>query len=132
MSDPQATTPVAPTPPPKRMWSRAAIPVIIAGIGGVLLVLYAWKLPPFTGTVQSTENAYVRGYVTLLAPKVDGYVRAVRVKDFQAVTKGQVLVQIDDSIFRQKLAQAQASVQSAQAALDANIQAQTSNAARPA
>ncbi len=128
MSDPQA--PVTPPPPPKRMWSRAAIPVLVAGIGGVLLVLYAWKLPPFTGTVQSTENAYVRGYVALLAPKVDGYVTAVAVRDFQAVKAGQVLVQIDDRIYRQKLAQAEAGVQSAQAALDANVQAQTSNAAQ--
>jgi len=129
MSDPQ-TPPPAPPPPAKRLWSRAAVPVIIAGIGGVLLVLYAWRLPPFTGTVQSTENAYVRGYVTLLAPKVDGYVTAVSVKDFQAVKAGQVLVQIDDRIYRQKLAQAEAGVQSAQAALDANLQAQTSNAAQ--
>lgn len=129
MSDPQ-TPPPAPPPPPKRMWSRAAIPVVAAGVGGVLLVLYAWKLPPFTGTVQSTENAYVRGYVTLLAPKVDGYVTQVLVKDFQPVTKGQVLVRIDDRIFRQRLAQAEASVQSAQAALDANTQAQASNAAQ--
>jgi multidrug resistance efflux pump len=129
MSDPQAAPP-APPPPPKRLWSRAAIPVVVAGLGGVLLVLYAWRLPPFTGTVQSTENAYVRGYVTLLAPKVDGYVIAVAVKDFQPVAKDQVLVQIDDRIFRQRLAQAQATVQSAQAALDANLQAQTSNAAQ--
>lgn len=126
MSDPQAETP--PPPPKKRLWSRAAIPVIVAGLGGVLLVLYAWKLPPFTGGVQSTENAYVRGYVTLLAPKVDGYVTAVAVKDFQAVKQGQVLVQIDDRIYRQKLAQAEASVQAAQAALDANVQAQNANA----
>lgn len=129
MSDPQ-TSPPAASPPPKRLWSRAAVPVVVAGIGGVLLVLYAWKLPPFTGTVQSTENAYVRGYVTLLAPKVDGYVTAVTVKDFQPVKAGQVLVQIDDRIYRQRLAQAQAGVQSAQAALDANLQAQTSNAAQ--
>jgi multidrug resistance efflux pump len=96
MSDPQA--PPVPPAAPKRLWSRAAVPVIVAGIGGVLLVLYAWRLPPFTGTVQSTENAYVRGYVTLLAPKVDGYVTAVAVRDFQAVKAGQVLVQIDDRI----------------------------------
>ena len=131
MSDPQTPPPAAPpAAAPKRMWSRAAIPVIVAGLAGVLLVLFAWRLPPFTGTTQSTENAYVRGYVTLLAPKVDGYVTAVAVKDFQAVTAGQLLVQIDDRIYRQKLAQAQASVQAAQAALDANIQAQTSNAAQ--
>jgi multidrug resistance efflux pump len=128
MSDPQVPPPAP--PPPKRLWSRAAIPVVVAGLGGVLLVLYAWKLPPFTSTMQGTENAYVRGYVTQLAPKVDGYVTAVTVKDFQAVRAGQVLVQIDDRIYRQKLAQAEASVQAAQAALDANTQAQTSNAAQ--
>ncbi|EJL20396.1 hypothetical protein PMI01_05406, partial [Caulobacter sp. AP07] len=52
MSDPQAApqAPAAPPPPPppapsKRLWSRAAIPVVVAGLGGVLLVLYAWRLP---------------------------------------------------------------------------------------
>ncbi|MBO9709309.1 MAG: HlyD family secretion protein [Caulobacter sp.] len=130
MSDPQAAAPQAAAPPRVRLWSRAAIPVVVAGLGGVLLVLYAWKLPPFTGTVQSTENAYVRGYVTLLAPKVDGYVTQVAVKDFQAVKAGQLLVQLDDRIYRQRLAQAEASVQSAKAALDANTQAQASNAAQ--
>jgi multidrug resistance efflux pump len=69
-------------------------------------------------------------HASLLAPKVDGYVTEVLVKDFQPVTKGQVLVRIDDRIFRQRLAQAEASVQSAQAALDANTQAQASNAAQ--
>jgi multidrug resistance efflux pump len=125
MSDEQI--PASPRP---RLWSRAAVPIVVAALGGVLLVLYAWKLPPFEGSVQSTENAYVRGYVTLLAPKVDGYVTAVAVKDFQTVKAGQVLVQLDDRPYRQKVAQAEASVQSAQAALDANLQAQTSNAAQ--
>jgi len=29
------------------------------GIVGVLVILYAWQLPPFTRHVQFTDNAYV-------------------------------------------------------------------------
>ncbi|MDB5458186.1 MAG: secretion protein HlyD family protein [Caulobacter sp.] len=128
MSD-APTAPPPPTPP-RRPWSRAAIPVIVAGLGGVLLVLFAWRLPPFDSTVQSTDNAYVRGYVTLIAPKLDGYVTQVAVKDFMPVTQGQVLVRIDDANYRQKLAQAEATLRAAQAALAANTQAQAANAAQ--
>jgi multidrug resistance efflux pump len=101
-------TPEAQQPPAKRPWSRAAIPVIAAAIGGVLLVLFAWRLPPFDTGVQSTDNAYVRGYVTLISPKLDGYVSEVRVKDFMPVKAGEVLVVVDDRNYRQKVDQAQA------------------------
>ena len=108
-------TPEAQQPPAKRPWSRAAIPVIAAAIGGVLLVLFAWRLPPFDTGVQSTDNAYVRGYVTLISPKLDGYVSEVRVKDFMPVKAGEVLVVVDDRNYRQKVDQAQAGVGQAQA-----------------
>ncbi|MFZ6647410.1 HlyD family secretion protein [Undibacterium sp. TJN25] len=73
---------------------------------GVLLVLYAWHLPPFSSAIETTENAYVRGSVTLIAPKVDGYVTEVLVQDFNSVTAGQVLVKLDDRNYRAKLEQA--------------------------
>ena len=52
-------------------------------IVGVLIVLYAWNLPPFRSTLQSTENALVRGQVTIISPQLSGYVVEVRVQDFQ-------------------------------------------------
>jgi membrane fusion protein (multidrug efflux system) len=65
----------------------------------------------------STDNAYVRGDITSLAPKVGGYVVAVEVADNQAVRAGQVLFRIDDRDYRARLAQAEANVAAAQARL---------------
>ena len=64
--------------------------IIVAAIGvvGVLVILYAWHLPPFEAVVPATENAYVRGRITSLAPQVAGYVAAVEVTDFQRSTRG--------------------------------------------
>lgn len=93
---------------------------------GVGIVLYAWQLPPFTSTVQTTENALVRGQVTLISPQVSGYVTAVPVQDFQHVKQGQLLASIDDRIYRQQWDQANAHLRTAQANLDNWIQTQRS------
>ncbi len=94
--------------------------VAAAALAGVALVLHAWKLPPFRGDMESTENAYVRGSVTVIAPKVDGYVAEVLVRDFATVEAGQVLVRLDDRNYRQRLDQAKAALAAQQANL-ANV-----------
>ncbi len=96
------------------------LPTVIAaviGLAGVLLVLFAWHLPPFAPAQPTTENAYIRGKVTALAPQLSGYVSEVAVVDFQAVAKGDLIARIDDRIYRQKLAQAEAALAAARAAL---------------
>jgi multidrug resistance efflux pump len=85
------------------------IPIAIASaaaVGALLLVLHTWRLPPFSSAVESTEDAYVRGYVTIVAPKVDGYVAEVAINDFQHVTAGQAVVRLDDRNYRHRLEQA--------------------------
>lgn len=75
----------------------------------------------------STDNAYIRGDVTALAPKVGGYVTAVEIEDNQAVRIGDILFRIDDRDYRARLAQAVANVSAAEARLtnvDADIQLQ--------
>ena len=67
-----------------------------------------WQLWPFTGSPVTTENAYVRGQLTVLAPQVAGYVTEVRVQDFEQVRQGQVLVRIDDRQYQQRVAQRRA------------------------
>jgi multidrug resistance efflux pump len=84
---------------------------------GVLIVLYAWDLPPFRSAVQSTENAMVRGQVTIISPQLSGYIVEVDVQDFQRVRQGQLLMRIDDRIYQQRLAQAQAQLATQRAAL---------------
>ncbi len=103
---------------------RSQILVALATIAGVLLMLYAWRLPPFKGSMESTENAYVRGAITVIAPKVDGYVTEVLVHDFQTVKAGDALVQLDDRNYRQRVAQAQATLDAQQANLDNLAQTQ--------
>ena len=59
----------------KTFRSPTTLLTLLAGLAGVLLVLYAWRLPPFATTVEMTDNAYVRGYVTVVSPQLSGYVR---------------------------------------------------------
>jgi multidrug resistance efflux pump len=84
---------------------------------GVLIVLYAWNLPPFHSAVQTTENALVRGQVTIISPQLSGYIVEVDVQDFQTVRQGQLLMRIDERIFQQRLEQARAQLASQRAAL---------------
>lgn len=93
---------------------------------GVLIVLYAWNLPPFHSAVEGTENAMVQGQVTLISPQLPGYVVEVDVQDFQHVRQGQLMFRIDDRIYRQRLEQARAQLQAQQAALANYAQSRTS------
>ena len=79
----------------------------LLGVAGIVLVLYAWRLPPFAGTEEVTDNAYVRGQVTILSPQITGYVAEVAVKDYDKVKAGQFLARIDDRIYQQKVKQAE-------------------------
>jgi multidrug resistance efflux pump len=110
--------------PPKKTVLFSVV-LVLAALTGVLLVLWAWRLPPFTSGVQHTDNAYVRGQVTVIAPQVTGYVTAVEVQDFQAVRRGQLLATIDDRIYRQRVQQARAALHAAEASLANSAQAQS-------
>ncbi|MCB8820384.1 HlyD family secretion protein [Microvirga rosea] len=110
--------------------STATIIALLLGFSGVMLILYAWRLPPFTSTVETTDNAFVRGQVTLISPQLAGYVSEVSVQDFQKVKAGQVLVRLDNRIYEQKLKQAQANLAVQKAALANSQQKRRSDEAR--
>ena len=129
---PPAATPAAPTGAPKYLKpsNRAVVIMVLLALVGVALILRGWQLWPFTSAIASTDNAYVRGQVTVLAPQVNGYVTDVLVKDFQHVRQGDVLLRIDDRIYRQRVAQAEAALDSAKAALANSDQSQAQNRAQ--
>ena len=102
------------------------IAIAVIALLAVLAILYAWRLPPFAGLHEDTDNAYVRGKVTIISPQVSGYVTSVPVQDFAEVKAGQVLATIDDRIYRARVAQAEANVAAQQAALANSTQAQRS------
>lgn len=86
---------------------------LFVGVGGlvvaVLAVLFAWNLPPFDWGDETTNNAYLRGRTTVISPQVAGYLAEVPVTDFQRVRKGDALARIEDTPFRDRLAQGEAS-----------------------
>ncbi|KIS42830.1 HlyD family secretion protein [Kosakonia radicincitans] len=92
------------------------------GLVGVLVILYAWQLPPFTRHIEFTDNAYVRGQTTFISPQVNGYITEVPVQDFVWVKKGDLIMQIDDRIYRQRVDQAKATLAMKKAALANNLQ----------
>lgn len=110
--------------------STATVVAVAIGLAGACLVLYAWRLPPFTSSLQTTDNAYVRGQVTLISPQLNGYVAEVAVQDYQKVKAGQLLVRIDDRIYEQKLQQAKATLAAQQAALAGSAQKRLSDEAK--
>jgi len=92
-------------------------------LGAVAVPAAGWAWARSSGET-STDNAYIRGDVTSLAPKVAGYVTAVDVGDNQTVRAGDVLFRIDDRDYRARLEQAVANVDAAQARLT-NVDADT-------
>lgn len=58
------------------------------------------------GSSVHTENAYVKADKISLAPEVSGIVAEVAVRANQAVNKGDLLVQLDDTPFRLAVAEA--------------------------
>jgi multidrug resistance efflux pump len=111
-------------PPPRQpiVW----VAIILVGLGAILAALWAWSLFPFSRGVERTDDAYVRGLTAVISPQVSGYVTAVSVRDYQNVAAGDVLVRIDDRIYRAKVDQARGALAAAQAALVNNQQAKAS------
>ena len=114
-------------PPKRRLW--VSVLIVVFAVAGTLLVLWAWRLPPFSAALQTTDNANVRGQTTVIAPQVSGYVREVLVQDYQHVQGGEVLARIDDRIYAQHVEQAKAGVQTQGANLANFAQSQRSSAA---
>jgi membrane fusion protein, multidrug efflux system len=113
-------------PPPRRIaWQSTAIRLFILLLIGaiVIFVAYEWDWWVSSAVIQTTDDAYLQADTTPLAAKVPGYVRQVPVDDFQTVKAGDLLAQLEDNDYRAELAQKQADVDAARAAIN-NIEQQ--------
>lgn len=59
---------------------------------------------------QSTDNAYLQGDITIISPKVGGYIEKTLVEDNQMVKAGDLLATIDDRDFLAEKEKAEANV----------------------
>jgi len=92
---------------------------LVIGIGGVWYGHQWWTVWRF---MESTDDAYVGGEVTAIAPKIAGFIAEVAVTDNQSVHAGDLLIKIDDRDYRAGLAKARAGVAAPHATL-ANLDA---------
>jgi membrane fusion protein, multidrug efflux system len=127
-----ATSPIPVTTPPrvveqvpsrfKSVWQKYGTPLIVVllAVAVIATITRNWNGWEGGRVEQVTNDAYVRGDLTPLSTKVPGLVREVKVNDYQAVRKGDVLVQLDDEDYKAQVAQAAAGVEAAKAALENN------------
>ncbi len=107
---------------PRFGWVFPLLRVVFVVLAGVLVWYIAGHWNRWTGGArfESTDDANIAGDVTPLAAKVSGYIETVSVGDFQRVRKHDLIAVIEPSDYRAQLAQAEANLAAAQAAL-ANI-----------
>jgi multidrug resistance efflux pump len=90
------------------------------GAGGVLLLLVFIEGVPWLVTALttvSTDDAFVNGHVTFVAPRVPGQVARVLVDDNNRVHTGDLLVELDKEPHQVELKIAEAAVDASQADL---------------
>jgi membrane fusion protein (multidrug efflux system) len=109
-----------PLPVSRGSWDRLAIPLfaVLVALGFVALATLRWDAWVGSATIQITNDAYVRAEMTRLSSRVAGEVLTVAANDFQRVKAGDLLIQIDPADYEAQVAQAEAGVAGAQAALD--------------
>jgi membrane fusion protein, multidrug efflux system len=119
---PQRDSASKPTSPPVGQ-SFARRRRLLMGLLGVLALLLAsvFGIPWIRSALStvSTDDAYVNGHVTFVAPRVRGQVSRVLVDDNNRVHKGDLLIELDKEPFRDAVAVKKAAVDTAQADLQA-------------
>jgi membrane fusion protein (multidrug efflux system) len=92
------------------MWVAGGVVILLLLIEGVPWFVTAW-------TTVSTDDAFVNGHVTLVAPRVAGQVTRVLVDDNNRVHTGDLLVQLDKEPYQLQVNTSQATVAAAEADL---------------
>jgi len=93
--------------------------VIVLLVVALSYAAHWWNLGRY---LQSTDDAYVGGDITVINGKVPGYIGQVAVQDNQKVKAGDLLIKLDDRDYQAALQQAQGAVVAQQATL-VNLQA---------
>lgn len=89
--------------------------LILIVLGTVALGLLYWFF--FVRGTESTDDAYLKGNITIITPKVTGYVTDIMIQDNQRVKKGDVIAQIDQRDFKARVAETHATVDALKARL---------------
>lgn len=109
--DPDAV--VAPEPVKSTGRRRFVLPIVLVLVA--IGAIWAYKQWTYGRSHESTDDAAVDGHLVPVLAKVSGYVQSVTVSDNDHVKADSLLVQIDPSEYRVRLAQAEADLAAARA-----------------
>jgi membrane fusion protein, multidrug efflux system len=111
----------AKTTPPANQRFTPRRKLLIGVLGALVIAAAVYGIPwiRFMLSTVSTDDAFVNGHVTFVAPRVRGQVSRVLVDDNNRVYKGDLLVELDKEPFRDAVAVKKAAVDTAQADLEA-------------
>jgi membrane fusion protein, multidrug efflux system len=112
----------APTIPPPDRQSRRRRRLLIGVLGALTLAatcIFGIPWIRLALNTVSTDDAYVSGHVTFVAPRVPGQISRVLVDDNYRVRKGELLAQLDKEPFEDAVAVKRAAVDTAAANLRA-------------
>ncbi len=106
----------------KSRWLGYVTPLVVLLLAAVVLLTVTRNWNAWEGgrINQVTDDAYIRGDITPLGTKVAGIVREVAVSDYQQVHKGDTLIELEADDYKAQVAQANAAVAAARAAIDDN------------
>jgi membrane fusion protein, multidrug efflux system len=98
-------------------WRRllGIVGALVVGLGVIVVGTIYWL---HSRSFENTDDAFVDGYVTQMAPQVAGRVTGLKFVDNEHVTAGQVLLLIDPRDYQVKLDQVTAQRANAEAAVE--------------
>jgi len=105
-------------PAVRRLTRRQWISGVIALLGLLGVLAYGYRWWTVGRFIERTDDAYVGGDVTVIAPKVAGFIAQVAVTDNQSVRAGDLLLRLDDRDYRAALSRAEAAVAGQEATLN--------------
>jgi membrane fusion protein (multidrug efflux system) len=115
-------------PPPRKKKGKLKL-FVIGVLALVVLAAVGVYYVHFIAPYESTDDAFIDGYVTIVSPRVPGQVAQLLVTDNQWVNEGEVLVELDPRDYETSLANAKADLATAQSQSDeAQAQVKVSDA----
>jgi membrane fusion protein (multidrug efflux system) len=103
-------------PPPRKKTNPKLL--IIGGAALVFLIAGVFYYFLFIAPYESTDDAFIDGYVTVMSSRVPGQVTALLITDNEMVTQGEELVEIDPRDYETSLANARADLAAARSLWD--------------
>jgi membrane fusion protein (multidrug efflux system) len=113
---PGITAPGPAAPPPRKKRKRKLL--IIGAAALVVLAIVVVYYLHFIAPYESTDDAFIDGYVTIVSSRVPGQVARLLVRDNQRVEEGEVLVELDPRDYETSLTNAEADLATARSQSD--------------